>query len=375
MEHELAFEELSERYLLGKLSEAEREQFEESYFADDALFERFLAVKDELLDAYARGELDEVNHALFEQHFLVSTARRRQLDEAQEFIRAVTAVSPKAKDITEPVAVITPRNSSWQQSLADFFNLHSFASLTAFGTLILIALGATWIFVRNQQQPVRTDEQAALQPTPLPTIVSSINENNNTTTNPNPTNINQSEVNTNVAVRPSQKTLENTNQLPANTSGTPKPTPNPTPKSPADREPQISAARIASIMLMPVASRGANGANTLRLNPDTQVVRMSLNFKSDDYRNYSAMISPVDNSKGLIEEANIWQQKTLKATGSGANKSVTLQFVPALLRQQDYIVTLKGQTATGQTETIGEYYFRVERSSSQNTRTTPERSP
>ena len=365
MEHELAFEKLSERYLLGKLSEAEREQFEESYFADDALFERFLAVKDELLDAYARDELDEAKRKRFEQHFLVSTPRRRQLEGAQEFIRAVTAASSKAKGTSEPVAVITTRSSSWQQSLADFFNLHSFASLTAFGTVILITLGATWIFVQDQQ-PVRTDEQAALQPTPLPAIASPINENNNTATGPNPTNINQSDGNTNGVVRPSQKNLENINQLPANTTNIPKPTPKSTPKSPADREPQISPARIASIMLLPVASRGANGANTLRLNPDTQVVKMSLNFKSDDYRNYRAEISPVENSKGLVEEANIWQQKTLKATGSGANKSVTLQFMPALLRQQDYIVTLKGQTAAGQTETIGEYYFRVERSPSSN---------
>jgi hypothetical protein len=45
------------------------------------------------------------------------------------------------------------------------------------------------------------------------------------------------------------------------------------------------------------------------------------------------------------------------------------------LTGQDYIVTLNGQTATGQTETIGEYYFRVERSPTQNTQTqtpTPE---
>jgi hypothetical protein len=42
---------------------------------------------------------------------------------------------------------------------------------------------------------------------------------------------------------------------------------------------------------------------------------------------------------------------------------------PTLLRGQDYIVTLKGQTAAGQTEIIGEYYFRVERSPSQNTPT------
>jgi hypothetical protein len=84
-------------------------------------------------------------------------------------------------------------------------------------------------------------------------------------------------------------------------------------------------------------------------------------FKNDDYRNYSAAVT-------TIEGASVWQ-KTLKAATGGANKNVTLQFAPALLRGQDYIVTLKGQTAAGQTEIIGEYYFRVERSPSQNTQT------
>jgi len=59
LEQQSEFEETCERYLLGELSEAEQERFEEAYFADDALFEQFQAVKDDLLDAYARDELAE----------------------------------------------------------------------------------------------------------------------------------------------------------------------------------------------------------------------------------------------------------------------------------------------------------------------------
>ncbi|MDQ3710601.1 MAG: hypothetical protein M3388_00035, partial [Acidobacteriota bacterium] len=144
--------------------------------------------------------------------------------------------------------------------------------------------------------------------------------------------------------------------------------PKPTPKSPAERKPQISPAQIASVILLPVASRDINEANTLRLNSDTRAVRLRLAFKNDDYRNYSATLT-------TVAGASVWQQKMLKADTGGANKSVTLRFAPALLNQQDYIVTLTGQTAAGQTETIGEYYFRVERNPTQNTQTpipTPE---
>jgi hypothetical protein len=130
----------------------------------------------------------------------------------------------------------------------------------------------------------------------------------------------------------------------------------------AEREPQISTARIASIILSPVASRDVSEANTLRLNSDTQAARVRLIFKSDDYRNYSAALT-------TVAGASVWQQKTLKANTIGTNKSVSLQFASALLNLQDYIVTVSGKTAAGKTETIGEYYFRVERSPSKNTQT------
>jgi hypothetical protein len=383
LEQQLAFEETCERYLLGELSEAEREQFEESYFADDALFDRFLAVKDELLDAYARGELAEEKRTRFAQHFLAIAPRRQQLDETQEFIRVVTAVSTKTNEAKAPLAVTTHK-SEWWKSLVDFFKLRSFALPTALeAALLLIGLSGSLVLMPiwfpNEQEEVALNTISIDSPT---------NENNNTAPSLAPANINQSVANANVAVKPAPKKPVNTNQSPANINAAPNPTnklkmteltikpantnvavaSNPTPRLMRnERDPPVVIARrppthIAFIMLLPVASRDINKANTLRLSSDTQVVRVGLNFKSGDYRNYSATLT-------TVAGASIWQQKTLKTNTGGANKSVTLQFAPELLRQQDYIVTLKGQTAAGQTETIGEYYFRVERNSSQNKQT------
>lgn len=343
-----AFEETCERYLLGELSEAEAARFEEDYFADDELFERFLAVKDELLDAYARGELAEEKRARFAKHFLTTAPRRRQLNETQEFIRAVTAVSTKAATTADPtlnapLVIETPKSS--RQSFKNFFNLRPFAWHFTLAAVILVSLFGVWIFFRYGQQTT-PDELAAQKPTPAPTIEP---------TTPPPTNESENtNTNNNIAATPSP-TPANINQSPANTNAATQPTP----KKPPVQPPQISPAQIASIMLLPVASRDINDANTLRINSDMRTIRLSLVFKTDDYRNYSAEIS-------TIAGATVWQQKTLKANTNGGNKTVTLQFAPALLRGQDYIVTLKGQTSAGQTETIGEYYFRVERASSQN---------
>lgn len=339
------FEENCERYLLGELSEAEQEQFEEAYFTDDALFEQFQAVKDEMLDTYARGELAEEKKARFAEHFLASAANRRELDETQKFISAVTAVSAKIvatgdAAVSAPVAATTQK-STWRQSFKIFFNLRPFAWPAAFAAVLLVALAGTWIFVRNWRQATPAD-QAALQPTPLPTTPAPTSENKNTAI-----------ANDNAAVTPSptpagvNKPSSNVNQPAVNV----KPTPSATPENPVNRPPPIAPAQIASAILMPVAVRDINASNTLRLNSGTRTVRLGLVFKSGDYRSYSAAIT-------TIEGANVWRQNNLKA----ANKSVTLQFASALLRGQDYIVTLKGTTLKGQTETIGEYYFRVERS-------------
>jgi len=341
------FEKNCERYLLGELSEAEQEQFEEAYFADDALFEEFQAVKEEMLDAYARGELAQEKQKLFAAHFLAAAPRRRQFEETREFIRAVTAVSAKtvmAGDtaVDAPVAATTQK-SSWRQSFKGFFNLRPFARQAAFAAVLLVALAGAWIFVRNWRQATPND-QAAVRPTLWATTPPApASENNNTAI-----------TNDNAATPPPSPAPVNGNKPPANVNQLPfnvKPTPQATPEKPVNRPPLISPAQIASAILMPVVTRDINESNRLRLDSDTRAVHLSLVFKGGDYRRYSAALT-------TIEGANVWRQTNLKAV----NKSVTLRFAPAILRGQDYIVTLKGTTPGGQTETIGEYYFRVERS-------------
>jgi hypothetical protein len=319
-------EETCERYLLGELSEAGREQFEDAYFADDIFFERFLAVKDELLDAYARGELAEEKRLRFEKHFSATAPRQRQIDETKSFIGAITAVSTKTTARNAETGDATSK-SSWGILFSNFLNSRAFAWQAALAVFLLLALGGTWIFVRRSQLP--PDEQATQQPTPAPAIDQPSNENNSATTlSPTPADVNQ-----NVS-------------------------PTPTPQKPVDRPPKDSPVQMASILLLPVASRDISEANTLRLAPDTQTARVSLVFKDHNYRNLSAEITTIDG-------ARVWRQNRLKANSGSANKSVMLQFPSAVLRGQDYIVALKGQTASGQTETINEYYFRVQRDSPQ----------
>jgi hypothetical protein len=331
LEQQLAFEDTCERYLLGELSEAEQAQLEEAYFADDALFERFLAVKDELLDAYARGELTEEKRARFAQHFRATEPRRQQIDEAQDLIRATTAAArqpaiangEKTRTITRNV------DASWRESVANMFRLRPLAWQSALIVMLLLALGGVWLIVRyrqRQQAELASSEKSKPQPLQAtsPPVVAGDNA-------PSPF--------------PTDSTANR--EPPPGTNATPRPTPG----TPGTPEPQFSAAQIASLTLLPLVTRDITDENTLILHPATRIVRLRLVFRKNNYRSYSASLTTLDDQQ-------VWQNHALKADSS---KSVTLQIAPALLQQHDYLLTLSARTAGDQLETVGEYYFHVVR--------------
>lgn len=320
MEQELAFEETCERYLLGDLPEAEQAQLEEAYFADDALFERFLAVKDELLDAYARGELTPEKRARFEQHFRATAPRRQQVDEAQHLIVAATAAARKTSLANGEQRTVTSKaSSSWRESLAGVLGRRPLAWQLALIVLLLLAVGGVWTLIRYRQRQdaeLASREKAMPQPplTSSPPVVVG-----NNAASPLPTSANVS--------------------------------PRPTPKMPDILAPPIPSTQIASITLLPVATRDISEENTLVINPGTRIVRLRLVLRKDNYRSYSANLTTLDDQL-------VWETRGLKLDSS---KGVTIQLAPGLFQRQDYLLTLSGRTAGGEVETIATYYFHVVR--------------
>src|ERR1044072_7205185 len=65
-------------YLLGKLSEAEQEKIEERLMVEDELCDGLEAAKDELVEEYCGGELDEPERRWLEDHFLASPEGRQR---------------------------------------------------------------------------------------------------------------------------------------------------------------------------------------------------------------------------------------------------------------------------------------------------------
>ena len=88
------------RYLLGLSSPAERELIESEYFEDDDAFQKMLTAEDDLIDAYARGELTGEERRRFE----TSSLRGR---DRVKFARAFAgAVSVTEARLPNPFALL-----------------------------------------------------------------------------------------------------------------------------------------------------------------------------------------------------------------------------------------------------------------------------
>jgi hypothetical protein len=79
------------RYLLGLCSPAEGEHIESQYFEDDEAFQEMLTVEDDLIDAYARGELVGEERRRFEKNFVRASRGRARVQFARAFAGAVSA--------------------------------------------------------------------------------------------------------------------------------------------------------------------------------------------------------------------------------------------------------------------------------------------
>lgn len=131
------------RYLLGGGSEAERERLEAEFFADDDAFQTMLTAEDDLIDAYARGELSAAERKQFEERFLTAAEGRERV----QFARAFSAAAAPRTSPVAPVAV-----SSYSPGFFASIFGNATALRAAFAAISIAALiGFSWLFVERSR--------------------------------------------------------------------------------------------------------------------------------------------------------------------------------------------------------------------------------
>jgi hypothetical protein len=309
--------ELIDRYLLGELSDEERDRLEGDYFADPVLLEELHAARDEMIDAYLRGELPPGRSERFERYFMASPRRRERV----EFAKALMQVHAAR---TSPAATEERRDAtSWWQALFALFFAHRQLAFAA-AALILVAVGS-WVAFRlysSRGQGGGDDRLASVRPEQTP---------------PAPVPSPQPEA------TPSGVTTE-----PA-AAPTPAPPPEQTRTPVPRRESRVLAFALTSGLV-----RGDDEPERLVIPRGTEVVLLRFGLEDEGHKTYRASLRTPEGEEVPLTSS-------VRVSGTKTARTATLRVPARLLKDGDYILRLNG-TAAGVGETnVARFYFRVEK--------------
>jgi len=129
-------------YLLGKLTENERERVEERLMVEDALFEELEILKGELIEEYREGKLNGKERESFEHGFLSSPEGRQR----QVFAVAIDTLEQHRQQ-PQPIGLL--------ERISNFFRKPQWAvPAVGLAAVVIVAI----LFVRTPQQPSRVVE-------------------------------------------------------------------------------------------------------------------------------------------------------------------------------------------------------------------------
>jgi hypothetical protein len=145
-------------YLLGELSDIEREALEERFFADDEFFNELEAAEMMLIDRYVRNQMSTAEREKMEQNYLVTPERRAKVVDAKAFHNEL-------KTLRVPTVVQENAKASWYERLFGGLGL-SFSAMQLAGAsaIVILTLAVGWLFYDSmrlrQEVLVARNEQA-----------------------------------------------------------------------------------------------------------------------------------------------------------------------------------------------------------------------
>jgi hypothetical protein len=153
-------ENLTTRYLLGDLSEDEKQQVEAQFFNDDTYYENLLVAEDDLIYTYLQGGLSARQRQLFETQLAASARRREKVEVIRVLMAEASAVahadaSLKAPDgematTAQPKTPLPEGRASWWQAIqAAFAKPMGALQFAMFAAMVLLAVAGVWLWVQT----------------------------------------------------------------------------------------------------------------------------------------------------------------------------------------------------------------------------------
>ncbi|HSE99042.1 MAG TPA: zf-HC2 domain-containing protein [Blastocatellia bacterium] len=296
------------KYLLGELSEQEREQIERQYLADGDFFDELLAVEDDLLDEYVRGELSAGDRERFEKHLLATPRQRERLQQVKVLMERLPAIR------TPPPA------KKWS-----FFGERRLAPRLAFAfASFLLVVGAGWLIIRVAQlerevKQMRAEQAAAHQ--------------------------RERELEAKLAAeRKEKEELVSQMQQDRDTAVMPGPGEN-------TNTGQQATPRMATLVLMPALVRGGE-ATGFKIERGVEVVQLQIHTGDGRYKSYRAELQTADGE-------TVYSRGGLRAHPASGGQAIFLRVPENVLNKRDYVLSLSGMGEDGRFEEAGFYSFRI----------------
>lgn len=317
MRNQNTYETLAQ-YLLGELSDEMRREIEREYLADGDCLDELLAVEDDLMDEYVRGELSAREREQFEQHLLAGPGQREKLRYAQTLMERMPAVRTTAPAKQGPSS---PERDSW----FSFYGKRKLVPVlvVGFAAIVLVA-GAAWLIMRVIQLQIKVEHMKAEQVTAQ-----------------------QREQELQAKLASEQKEKEELlRQLRQNsevgmTEGTGEQTTAEKPTAP----------RMATFMLSPALMRGGEATDFV-VPRGVDVVQLQIQVGGADYNSYRAELKTADGE-------SVYDLSGLKARRTHNVELVFLRIPGRLLIKRDYVLKISGLIEGGSFEDAGFYTFRI----------------
>lgn len=337
-------EQVMRKYLLGVLSEEEREHIEKNMLTDDAFYEDLLSledvVEDDLIEQYLDGDLTDGEKKGFEQIFLSTTERREKLELARDLSRRASLSMARAQAVEQAVVGV-----SWWRSLASLLRLENPAvGLSLATALLIMVVSCVWLLFRAHRLETELSQARSQQRGQSPaeqSLQESLAQQR--------TRNDELAASLNQAQEQRARLEQELNSLKAQSAREQ--------ETNANRTPSQGRTSVFALVLTPFRGRGPSGGSGTEINIPAKTGSVRLNLALDTinpkaYKSYQATVTKRDGTR-------ILKTDRLAVTSKDGEDYVGFSLPASLLPGGEYEVELSGVSTGNTVEPLGLYSFRV----------------
>ena len=317
---------LIRRYLLGEVTDREREQVEQQLMTDRQYLDRILRVEESLMDEYVRGEIELDEREPFETHFLNPPERRDKLEFAESLNRYIAETGAwKSANIADADSEAAGRTDArfWLGRIP----IRPAIALLAVATLVLAAC-ITMLLIQNARLKKQILEQQAKLNQAEEGLRRQLDEQ-----------MGRSEELAGQLTQ-SQKEVSGIRQELSSL------------KQEKGHSRVIPAPVIASLIIAPGSVRDGGQINRVDLTAGIEQLRLELKLQGEDYQSYKVEVK-------TVEGKSIWKEVNLRARQRAGGKSLVATLPARQLPEGDYLATLSGRAPGQGYEEVATYYFTI----------------